>query len=194
MKRKVYFIIKLKPRTLLIILLVLLSIFPLSHIAKGDESKKEIPIVMYHSLLKDPSRHGKYTISPDQFEKDILYLKENGYETILIQDLINYTEGAELPDNPIILTFDDGYYDNYFYGYPLAKKHDIKFIISPIGKKTDEYSETGEENPNYSYLTWERLKEMSDSGYVEIQSHSYDMHQIDGEIKGISQIYAEDKT
>lgn len=136
----------------------------------------EIPIVMYHSVLKDEAYHGKYVISPAEFENDLLYLKKHGYTTILMEDLINYTKGGELPEKPILLTFDDGYYNNYLYAYEIAKQYKCKFVISPIGRYADFYSGTGETNAYYTHATWDQLKEMADSGLVEIQNHSYDMH------------------
>lgn len=135
-----------------------------------------IPIVMYHSVLKDEARHGKYVISPAEFENDLLYLKKHGYTTILMEDLINYTEGGELPEKPIVLTFDDGYYNNYLYAFAIAKKYRCRFVISPVGRYADQYSESGETNAYYTHATWDQLKEMADSGLVEVQNHSYDMH------------------
>ena len=69
----------------------------------------EVPVVMYHSMLKDEARHGQYVISPEEFENDLQYLQSHGYTTILIEDLIAYTKGGSLPEKPVLLTFDDGY-------------------------------------------------------------------------------------
>lgn len=150
------------------------------------EEAVPIPVVMYHSILKDESRHGKYVISPAEFENDLIYLKEHGYTTILMRDLISYTQGGSLPEKPVLLTFDDGYYNNYLYAFPLAQKYGCKFVISPIVKYTEAYSETGETNAYYSHATWDHLREMADSGLVEIQNHSYDMHKDHGRI-GVKQ-------
>ena len=95
------------------------------------EEGVEVPVVMYHSVLKDEKYHGKYVISPAEFENDLQYLEAHGYTTILIQDLINYTKGGELPEKPVLLTFDDGYYNNYLYAFELAKQYQCKFVISP---------------------------------------------------------------
>ena len=64
--------------------------------AKVQTEEIELPIIMYHSMLKDGS--GKYIISPDTFEEDLQYLKDNGYTTIHMQDLLNYVnKGTALP-------------------------------------------------------------------------------------------------
>ena len=143
----------------------------------GGTEGVEVPVIMYHSLLKDEARHGKYVVSPAEFENDLQYLSAHGYTTILTEDLVAYTKGDELPQKPVIITFDDGYYSNYLYAFPLAQKYQMKFIISPIGRYVDAYSETGETNAYYSHATWDHLKEMQQSGLVEVQNHSYDLHE-----------------
>ncbi len=155
------------------------------------EEKVEIPVVMYHSVLKDEARHGKYVISPAEFENDLLYLKKHGYTTVLISDLIGYTKGGTLPEKPVLLTFDDGYYNNYLYAFEIAKKYRCKFVISPIGFYSDQYTETPDENAYYSHCTWPELKEMADSGLVEIQNHSYDLHKSSGGRLGVKKLSGE---
>lgn len=188
-KGRVFAIIRLDMRVLAMGLLVVLlgTVVAVTASAMAPKEGVQVPIVMYHSVLKDEKYHGKYVISPAEFENDILYLKEHGYTTILMEDLINYTKGGELPEKPVILTFDDGYYNNYLYAFELAKKYRVKFVISPIGRYTDLYSGTGEANAYYSHATWEQLKEMADSGLVEVQNHSYDMHEERGGALGVKQ-------
>ena len=94
-----------------------------------------------------------------------------------MQDVIDYVKnGTPLPEKPIILSFDDGYYNNYAYAFPLAQQYDMKLVIAPIIAKTEEYSRANEENANYGHITWDNMKEMVDSGYVEIQNHTYNLH------------------
>lgn len=150
---------------------------------EGTSSQKskesvELPILMYHSILDSTAKAGDYVITPAVLEADLLYLREQGYETVLISDLIRYVNGeGDLPEKPVLLTFDDGYYNNYSYLYPLLQKYDMKAVISIIGKCT-EYFSSGEEkmNNNYAYLTWKQLEEMLDSGLVEVQNHTYNLH------------------
>lgn len=156
------------------------------------EEGYDLPILMYHSLLKEEARQGKYVVSPNQFEEDLKYLQKNGYQTVVVQDLIDYVEkGTPLPEKPIMLTFDDGYYNNYCYAYPLLEQYDAKIVISPIGRYTDEYSQVEDVHPNYSHITWDNINEMIDSGRVEIQNHSYNMHSCNGKRIGTKRMKGE---
>ena len=150
----------------------------LSAVSETEDTIK-LPILMYHSILKTNKSNNKFIISPTEFENDLKYIKDNGYTTIVMLDLIEYVyENKKLPEKPIMLTFDDGYYNNYLYAFPLLKKYECKMVLSPIGKQCDIYSENSDKNPNYAHCSWSELKEMQDSGLVEIQNHSYNMHTI----------------
>ncbi|MCQ4022179.1 MULTISPECIES: polysaccharide deacetylase family protein [unclassified Ruminococcus] len=137
-----------------------------------------LPVIMYHSLLKDKRLQGNYVISPELFKSDVKFLKERGYRIIGAQELLDYTDGKlNLPEKCVMLTFDDGYYNNYLYAYQTAKEENIKFILSPIAINADTTSEKEHLSPSYSHCTWAQLKEMVDSKHVELMNHSYDMHQ-----------------
>ena len=165
---------------ILIIAVYILGEFGDTVSVSGMEQSIQIPGVMYHSILKDRTRLGKYVITPTQFEEDIKHLTDNGYTGVFISDIINYVEkGTPLPEKPILITFDDGYYNNYLYAYPILQKYNTKAIISIIGKYSEQFSESGEENAYYTHITWEQAKEMADSGLVELQNHSYDLHSLE---------------
>lgn len=164
---------------ILLFLFILIFIFVLlfSFVFANSEEYIKVPIIMYHSILKDPARSNKYTITPAVLEEDLKYIKANGYETITISDLISYVYADKpLPPKPIILTFDDGHYNNYGYLYPLLEKYDVKAVISIVGSYTDKFSETDEANLNYSYLRWKDINELISSGRVEFQNHTYNLH------------------
>ena len=144
-----------------------------------------LPIIMYHSILKSGKSLGKYVISEAEFEDDLRYLTQNGYTTVVMQDVIDYVkQNKPLPEKPIMLTFDDGYYNNYVYAYPLLQKYHCRMVLSPIGRWTEAYSEQPDMHVNYSHVTWTQLQEMKNSGLVEIQNHSYNMHSTDSGRKG----------
>ena len=146
----------------------------------GTKTSPEIPIIMYHNVLDNENRVSKYVITPQMFEDDIVYLKQRGYTTILTKDIIDFFKnGTELPQKPVIITFDDGYYNNYSYVYPILKKHNEKAVISVIARHSEEASHDDDvQNNNYSHITWAQAEEMSKSGLVEIQNHSYSMHDL----------------
>lgn len=180
-------LIKNKVKSFIAIALIfsLIMVFALTNQSVAVETISEsndevyLPIIMYHSLLKDKNLQNDYTISPDLFEADLKYITENGYTTITVSDLIAYVyEDKDLPDNCIMITFDDGYYNNYYYAYPLLEKYKCRAVISPIVSMTEKFTETEDVSVSYGYITTDDINEMIDSGYVEIQNHSYDMHTI----------------
>jgi peptidoglycan/xylan/chitin deacetylase (PgdA/CDA1 family) len=138
-----------------------------------------VPIIMYH-LVTEKSRYlGKYGITPAELEADLLYLKENGYRTVVMEDLISFVQrGKRLPKKPIVLTFDDGNTGDYNYVLPLLSKYKMKAVFSIIGEATDKCTAGKEKSPNAKYpnMTWPQLREMHDSGRCEIQSHAYNLH------------------
>lgn len=153
-----------------------------------------VPIIMYHNIMKNNEQNSRFIVTEKQFEEDLKYLKENNYTTIVMEDLINYVyDNKPLPEKPVILTFDDGYYNNYVYAYPLLKEYGFKGVLSIIGYYTDLYSENGEKNPNYSHLTWEDINEMINSGTFEFQNHSYNLHTIDNGRNGSKKKKGESK-
>lgn len=151
--------------------------------ANVDARDIPLPIVMYHGISEDPAACGDYVISPSQFEADLRYLQQAGYTTVTVADLIAYVdEGAPLPERAVMLTFDDGYYNNFLYAYPLLKRYGMRAVISPIARWSEFYSDNADQQdrPAYSHITWEQMRQMTADGTVEIQCHSYDMHYNDG--------------
>ena len=169
---------------------VLLSVLlwsnaPSAPTAARPEEGIAVPIVMYHSLL--PQGNSDYVIDPTLFEQDLQYLQEQGYTTVTVADLIAYVdEGVPLPDAAVMLTFDDGYYNNYLYAHPLLQQYGMQAVLSPIGSVSAFYSAnpTEQDHPRYSHVTWAQLQEMAESGAWEIQNHSYDLHHNAGNRKG----------
>lgn len=152
----------------------------------------EVPIIMYHSVINNSNKTGQFVITSDQFEQDLQFLKDNGYQTVFMEDLIGYVyEGTALPEKPVVLTFDDGYYNNYEYIYPLLKKYNCKAVISIVGVYTDLYTQEEDKNPEYSHLSWDTVNEMMDSGLVEFQNHSYNLHSVDGGRNGSKKKFGE---
>ncbi|MCL2370888.1 MAG: polysaccharide deacetylase family protein, partial [Firmicutes bacterium] len=140
---------------------------------KTPDEGVRVPVIMYHSILK--SRSGKFVVSPAVLEADMLYLIKQGYTTVFTQDVIDYVKGlGELPEKPIIVTFDDGFYNNMVYALPIFNELGLKGVINIVGHYADKAVEEGDNNPNYSHLSWEQMRELSKSGVFEIGNHTYD--------------------
>lgn len=139
-----------------------------------------VPVAMYHSVTDAGDSPGQYVISPSMLERDLQYLQKRGYHTVTVTDIVAYvTQGTELPEKPVMLTFDDGCYNNYSNAYPLLRKYGMRAVLSPVGILTEQFTESGDTGHEvWSYCTGEQLKEMSDSGVMEIQNHSYDFHSL----------------
>ena len=115
-----------------------------------------VPVLNYHQV--EEKNGNPLTLWPDQFETQMSYLADEGYTTITIDEMMDALEnGTPLPDKPVIITFDDGYADNYEYAYPILKKYGFKATIFLIYDFTNAY-------PNY--LTWDQNNEMKESGLI----------------------------
>ncbi len=111
------------------------------------------------------------------------WLREHGYQPVSMDEIITARNGGKsLPDKAILLTFDDGYRSVYTRVYPLLKLFNYPAVIALVGKWMDvapgEMVAYGDELlPRERFLIWDEVKEMVDSGLVEVASHSYDLHQ-----------------
>lgn len=149
--------------------------------ASGADNAVLLPVAMYHSVTDEGESPGQYVISPSMLENDLKYLSDRGYQTVTVRDLMAYVEtGAALPEKPVMLTFDDGYYNNYCNAYPLLQKYGMRAVLSPVGALTEQFSQSSDpkEHETWSYCTGSELKEMADSGVIEIQNHSYEFHSL----------------
>jgi peptidoglycan/xylan/chitin deacetylase (PgdA/CDA1 family) len=123
-----------------------------------------IPIVMYHSVKPLAAKGDLLTVSVDTFQRQMKFLKDNRYNVMALETVSEYISTRKnVPPRTIVLTFDDGYKDNYTYVFPVLKKYNfpatIFLILSRIG------------GPDM--LSWDEVKEMRDSGLVSFGSHTF---------------------
>ncbi|MDP4118332.1 MAG: polysaccharide deacetylase family protein [Bacillota bacterium] len=177
------------------ILMMLLSLTACSNTVVTQTSPQSgLLIIMYHQMLKAQESQGDYVISPDEFEQDLKFLKENGYHTITCRQLVAYKEGKfQMPSKPVMLTFDDGYITFNVYAAPILKKYGMRAVVSVVGKYVDTYTENGDRNASYAYLTWDDINHLSNDGVADFENHTYDMHSISGRI-GASRKYGENES
>lgn len=135
-------------------------------LARIPQRSVKCPILMYHYISPLPEDADTYrrdlTVEPDRFESHCAFLQENGYTTISMEKLYQALfEKAELPEKPVVLTFDDGYADAAAFAFPILQKYRLVgtfFIVQ-------NFMETP------GYLSWGQAKAMLDAG-MEIENHS----------------------
>ncbi|MBU5674947.1 polysaccharide deacetylase family protein [Alkaliphilus sp. MSJ-5] len=170
---------------ILLVVICLLLINPLSaltskSIVKDKEQEVVIPILMYHHFVEETVVETGVSeiISAELFENQLNYLKQKGFNTISISQLRDYLfHDEKLPDNPLVITIDDGYESNYTIAYPILKKNNIPANINIV------VSSRGKKPGNYQHFSWEQAKDMLDSGLIEIGSHTYNLHNEDIKLK-----------
>jgi peptidoglycan/xylan/chitin deacetylase (PgdA/CDA1 family) len=127
----------------------------------------KLPILMYHHVqVLSPIASAVWrllTVTPAAFEAQVAFLSKQGYHTIYFSDLIAYfDQGRPLPARPIILTFDDGWEDDYATVYPILKKYGMEGTFFPPTNWVGKSKVT---------LTWPQVEEM-DRGGMEFGSHT----------------------
>lgn len=128
----------------------------------------KLPILMYHYISDPPAGADEYrtdlSVSPAAFREQMTYLRDNGYTPVDLYALSTAIVGySELPDKPVIITFDDGYIDNYDNAFPILQEFGFQgtfFIIS-------EFVDRGREG----YMDWGMIEELARAGH-RIESHS----------------------
>lgn len=140
-----------------------------------------VPIIMYHSVVKDKSLAGEYIITTDELEADIKGLTERGYTPVFCSELADYVYGrGELPEKPVVLSFDDGCYNNFYYVLPLLEKYDVKATFAIVGEWCEQACEEESPSPVYSYMDCDNLRTLTLSGRCELANHGYSMHSLEG--------------
>ena len=124
------------------------------------EDDVKVLVLNYHMVN---SMFISLAVEPEDFDWQMKYLVDHGYHTISIDELYDFLAGqGTLPDRPVLITFDDGYVDNYTNAYPILKKYNLKATIFIV---------TGFVSKRRGYLTWDQLREMEKNG-IMAQSHT----------------------
>ena len=119
-----------------------------------------VPVLNYHQV--NDEKHSALTLHVDQFREQMEYLHNQGYNTITLAQLYDYLEnGTELPNKPIVITFDDGYVDNYKNVLPILKEYNMKATLFMI---SDAANTPG-------FVSTEQMHQMEAGGF-DIQGHT----------------------
>lgn len=173
------------------LILTALAITNASNASYKTDEPIFLPIIMYHSIVSDTTDGNEYQVNVSTIESDLKYLSENGYNAVFIEEVADYVfYNKPLPENPVCITADDGFYNNSCYLLPLLKKYDMKATISVVGYFSEVISENDPHIPEYSYLTWEDISALIESDRIEIGNHTYNMHSLNDR-KGCSKLFYE---
>ena len=132
--------------------------------AKAPKITVKVPILMYHHVSAKPTKNAldySLTVKTPDFEKQMDYLAQNSYHPITLTDIFNNLYyGMALPPHPIVITFDDGYEDNFTDAFPILQQHHFVAEINIISGLIGGW-----------YLTWDQIRQMNAAG-IEIGSHT----------------------
>lgn len=164
----------------LVILAIFLLIFNIKNI---DEKNADIiPVITFHRLVPENIKNSKYKDnvwvgSINTFENMMKYIYENDYKTLSSEELYDWiTKKIELPKKSIMITFDDGFYEDYYLAYPILKKYNFKATSFIVGNRinitTPKYNES-----KIGYIGEDVINKVREEyPNFEFQSHSYNMH------------------
>lgn len=150
---------------------------PTAETAAQNADSVSLPVLMYHSVRRGPETD--YSVTPDTLEDDLRYLQQLGWETVSPDQLVEFVYyGVPLPEKPVLLTFDDGFYNNLTYVLPLLEQFDMCANVNIVGEFSRELAEKDAHNAAYSYLTAADIRELTVSGRVTVGNHTDTMHHI----------------
>ncbi len=121
-----------------------------------------IPVLMYHSIGIG-AQNSRLIVSPQSFERQMRFLKRGNYQILSLDEYVELLSKNKKPGKrSVVITFDDGFRDNYVSAYPILKKYKIPAAISIV------VDWVGRDD----MMTWNQINELSDDELIEIVSHS----------------------
>ena len=140
--------------------------------------KRSIPILLYHHVSPDRE------ITPAGFERQLRWMLDQGYQSLSMTELMDEVKGRSHSDRPgFVVTFDDGYLDNWVYVYPILQKLSVKAVYYLVTERvethaapraiTDIPDTRSNERQAGTFLSWAEARVMAGSGLVEFGSHTH---------------------
>lgn len=166
---------------IVVIFMVIISITTSKFILTRDTASQtksvNMPILLFHHIVKDEPITNDSTISLEHFRKTISSLHDEGYTAINFDNLIAYTENrGELPNKPILITFDDGYESSIVHTKEILEQYNMQATIFAIGVSVGKTTYKDTNIPITPHFTWKQAIEACN--VISVQSHSYDMHNV----------------
>ena len=142
-------------------------------------SQVELPVIMYHSLVKNDAQAAEYICPISRVESDLAWLEGQGYESVTLAQLSALSQGkGTLPAKPVLITLDDGYRNNQTLLPPLLEKYNMKAVIGIVGEYTDVYTACGDDGSRHACMSWEDAANAVQSPRLELANHSYYFHHL----------------
>lgn len=145
--------------------------------------KPGIPILMYHKIGDPPegSQLKKLWVSNKMFRRQMEYLSKNGYKPITFKEVYgHWDKGRALPEKPVIITFDDGYANNYHNAYPILKDFNFPAVLFVVVQTVgwDNHWHDPKSETRIDMVSWAQLKELKAAGW-ELGSHTMNHHNLE---------------
>ena len=154
-------------------------------VAQPARADDQLLVLSYHDIRDEVADSGDpdaYATSTRNFVAHLDWLKGQGYHPVSLSQVVGASRGeAALPDKSVLLTFDDGLRSVYTRAFPLLRAYGYPALVAVVtdwvelapGREVDYgYRKFGTDD----FVTWQQLREMRESGLVEIASHSHDLH------------------
>lgn len=164
------------------------------YVSAFSQNEISVPVIMYHQISENKSIWGDYVIPLSVLEEDFKYMKKNNINPVSFDDLRAFVEkGEKLPNNPIIITFDDGERSFLTKVLPLLEEYKFPANVNLVGSLVELYTENGDTDDRYAYLNAEDVKILSENKLVTLGCHSYNLHSLSNR-RGMGKIYRESET
>jgi peptidoglycan/xylan/chitin deacetylase (PgdA/CDA1 family) len=135
------------------------------------QSKNKARVLMYHSISDHviKEKHNKWRVKPKDFEKQMQWFIKNNWTSYTISELVNL---SEIPEKSFVITFDDGFEDNYINAFPILKKYNIKATIYLVPNQSTNHWEKENTSSLSNLLNKHQILEMQGSGLIEFGAHT----------------------
>lgn len=153
----------------------------IAFLREGESGTMNIPVLLYHSVSDTATpAYRPWCISPAEFDRHMAFLRNQGYQSLTVTEMVSAMRagGNNLPDRPVVITFDDGLADFSEGALPILKRYGFSSTLYVttdfIGTTSGWLSDLGE--GKRPMLTWDQLKSLEN---VEIGAHSQSHPQLD---------------
>lgn len=157
--------------SLLTVMIVILNFSPNLASAKDVYYSNEVAVLVYHHI--DENDQSSVTITPRLFERQLVSLQRKGFTFITLDQFKEFkSKGKAVPDNALLVTFDDGYESFYTHAYPILQKLHIPAVNFVITKDLDDPKRT-----KLASLSKDEIRQMvREDPDIEFQGHSDELH------------------